>query len=399
MVLGTIHPLEGDGINPSFFEYLAKENKGLSSAEVWIPSTVIFEQGFAKAWYFSERVVRKEGDTKKKMVEVKKRTGKECDLEAIRVSFTRDAKHDADVCAMFVSLLPNSHDHADGSAVQFFDRKTLKEFLNPYVQKPKGLLQKFVRPKGYNNTVIQAVWSPTVLVTEARRNRYSLMDKHVDVFSRSSTFEGSSENSIHVVVAPVVVEYIRLQCEQVAAHFVSTEHLSISRMVLYFKVDHQNVLRLLYPASLRVQETSRRLQPTKSPDTAPLNLAVSIKGQKVTARSGKLQDPAAELSVRSPAFTRVLKDAEKQLDSIRKSAPQASDFNYLATNTVVGGWTPPPGSSYSVRHSPTRSGGGSPVRSPAKTSPPRTAPASTSRHRVTDPRRPGTAVAAAEIML
>eukprot|EP01062_Namystynia_karyoxenos_P007741 TRINITY_DN12718_c0_g1_i1.p1 TRINITY_DN12718_c0_g1~~TRINITY_DN12718_c0_g1_i1.p1 ORF type:complete len:1390 (+),score=379.30 TRINITY_DN12718_c0_g1_i1:77-4246(+) len=406
VLLGTIHPLEGDGINANFFDYLAKENKGLSSAEVWIPSTVIFEQGFAKAWYYSEKVVRKEGDSKRRVVEVKKRTGKECDLDVIKSHFIRDAKHEADLCGMFISHFSN--DTSEGSQVRFFDKRTLREFLNPYVEKPKGLLQKFVRPKGHNNTVIQAIWSPTVLVTEARRNRYSLMDKHVDVFSRSATFEGSSENCVHIVVAPVVIDYIRAQCEQVVQHFFSTEHLNITRMVLYFKVDHQNTLRLLYSASVRIAEGSRRIQAAQSTENVPLNLAVRLRGHKSTARGRGVPSPARELAIRSKAFGSFLNDMTARMSEVKRTAPQASDYNSLATSAVLGGWTPPHYALFAARRLPSPQSKRRPLtaappspsqsrsRSPREAQPARPRPQTQQSQRTAQPPAPAAAATQAD---
>eukprot|EP00755_Sulcionema_specki_P015900 Sspe_Gene.60627::Locus_33456_Transcript_1_1_Confidence_1.000_Length_3580::g.60627::m.60627 len=320
VILSTGHPVEGDGVNAVFFDQLAKENKGLASARVWIASTILFEQGFAKAWYHSEKVTRGEGSEKRRHVEVKKRVGKECNLEAIKETFLKDVKSDGEICAMFISSAPG-REATEATAVRFFDRKQLLYFLNAQVQKPKGLLQKFVKPKGQNNAVVQAVWSPTVLLTEARRNRFSLLDRHVSSFKRAATFEGSSEDCMQVVVAPVVIQQIKAQCANIVEHFASTEHLTIVRMVLYFKVDTSNTLRLLYSSSIRIEGS----KPHHRLDAIhPLNLAVRLTGDIDPGGNDVAYNLSSEANYRK--FRERMDRREKRLLA---TAPKAADFNDL----------------------------------------------------------------------
>ena len=285
VLLGTIHPLEGDGVCSCLFDQLSKENKRLMSAGVWIPSTVLFEQGFAKAWYYSERITRNENGKKKKYVEVKKRIGKDCNIESIRTAMTKDTR-EGEICATFLSVGPNRDltRPSEKSEVAYMDSAMLCEFLNGQVQKPKGLLQKFVRPKGQSNTVILTTWSPSFLVTEARRNRHSLYDRHVNIYKRATTFEGSSNTCMPVVVGPVVKNLVREASKALVDHFLSTDHLSIARMVLYFKVDHENILRLLFSSSIRIKEPKTHTRE----GTTPLNLCVALVAKAATESSSAL---------------------------------------------------------------------------------------------------------------
>ncbi|KAJ9439248.1 hypothetical protein DIPPA_30986 [Diplonema papillatum] len=281
MVIGTIHPLDGDGVSPVLFEHLAKENKRLSSARICIPSTVLFEQGFAKAWYYSEKVTRVENGKKQRIIEVKKRVGKECDLESIQATMLKDTKP-GDVCAVFLSVSPMKGNTVDSTMLTYLTTATIKQFLTSQVQKPKGLLQKFVSPEGNNNVVTLATWSPNLLVTEARRNRHSLGDRHVELSRRVATFETSSDLCTPVVVGRGVVNQIKAQCQNLVDHFFSTEHLAIARMVLYFKVDHANCLRLLFSSSIRIVEPKRE----KKAPMPPVNLSVNLIANRSTGGGG-----------------------------------------------------------------------------------------------------------------
>eukprot|EP00754_Rhynchopus_humris_P042827 Rhum_TRINITY_DN2786_c0_g1::Rhum_TRINITY_DN2786_c0_g1_i1::g.8304::m.8304 len=270
MVLGAVHALDGDGISALFFEQLAKENKGLSSCRGHIPATVMFEQGFAKALYYSERVTRiGESGAKTRHMEVKKRAGKDCDTESIRQVMLKGCG-DGEICAVFMSI--PAREAREGGTVTYLTPRTLNEFLQSQMQKPKGLLQKFVRPRSSTNAVILCTWSPTFMVTELRRNRYSLSDKHVDPSVRTMTFEADANDCVVSAVSLSVTSLLREQCAAIVSHFSSTDHLLIVRMALCFKLDDHANVRLLFSSSIRVVEPKHAIRDVST----PVNLNVRL---------------------------------------------------------------------------------------------------------------------------
>ena len=100
----------------------------------------------------------------------------------------------------------------------------------------QGILQRFVPPNGKQNLTIQAVWSPHVTLVEKRQNVYGLCDKRFAIFERVVTYEGPTHFSRQAFVAPHIEAQIKGICDRFTEHFYNTEHMNISRMVLYFKV-------------------------------------------------------------------------------------------------------------------------------------------------------------------
>ena len=341
MFVGTVHPLEGDGVSAALFDHLAKENKGLSSARVCIPSTALFEQGFAKAWYLSERVMRPgEGGNKKRYVEVKKRVGKDCVLDTIKQTMLRDCA-ESEICAVFLTI--SGRDVSEKGIVSYFTPPMLKAFLHSQMQKPKGLLQKFVKPRSLSNNVIVCTWSPNFMVTELLRNRHSLSDRHVNPTTRAVTFEADSTDCIVSSVSETVRALLQEQCLLIVQHFLSTDHLQIARMVLYFKVDCSNNLRLLFSSSVRVVEPKNGTLDI----TSPINLTVKLLSGRADGYYGPHNVVSAntrgDYTLRRHdhrSLSVMLKEGEKKSKSLLMNAVFADSLPCTDTNACKKGVTP-----------------------------------------------------------
>lgn len=343
--------LEGDTVNPNFFFMLAKENKKeLRSCVVQIPPTVLFEQGFAKAIFATESV--RNGTTG----EVKKKLGRDVDPEDVYELMTKGMP-DRSLCAVLVYAPPKS---SELTAVRFLDKEGVKDFIFHELEKPKSLLQRYVIPKGSNNTLIYATWSPLLMLVEGRRCVHSLTDAHVDANRRGITFEDPNSASVNVVVSKSVVDGVTAMCETVSQHFEKSERLALTRMSAYFKVDSNSKVHLLYSTSLRFDTNGVQSNPVC------LDLCVKIceeaKRTIVKTGSGILRghDPLEAMDM-------ALRDADMRIKDMRVTVPSIPDNTTLLLKGLRGHKTKPatPASSHG-KTPPAGFSGCSPPSSPAK---------------------------------
>jgi hypothetical protein len=309
-----MHPLESDGVSAQFFSLLSKENKkDMQSCRVRCPLTVLFEQGFAKAAFATETT--RPGEP---IGELKRKPGKEVDLTELFQQFTRNTI-DGDIVAVLLHAAPRT---PEMNLVRFMDRSDLRNFLFHEIEKPRSLLQKFVKPKGVSNTLVHAVWSPLMVLAEGRRNAHSLKDRHLPAAVRGTTFEAASADTTEVVVAQAVVREITQVCKTVAEHFEKTDRLVLNRLAAFFKVDEQNRLQLLFSTSIRVQDSAT------GRNNAPISLAVAI---KTPSKAGGAKPDASTRHAEEDAFLALTDGRE---GSFRMSIPSLPDTSSLLLQSV-----------------------------------------------------------------
>eukprot|EP01065_Artemidia_motanka_P049713 TRINITY_DN8313_c1_g1_i1.p1 TRINITY_DN8313_c1_g1~~TRINITY_DN8313_c1_g1_i1.p1 ORF type:complete len:536 (+),score=209.03 TRINITY_DN8313_c1_g1_i1:126-1733(+) len=253
------HPLEGDGLLTGFYNHMWKKNKEFKSCEdVRCPDTIVYDHNFPRGWYTYD----------KKNKELVKKQGKELDTSTIAAAFSRQADADVGIVASYMYSYEDPETSEAVTSVEFFNERGLHEFVNRKVKK-EGILQRFLVPKGTRNSVIQAVWSPRVTIVQRKTNVRSLKDKaetQRDPYSCAVTYEGPSHYSEDGTCAAKTTAKIKKICFNIVDHFYNTEHKHITRMVLYFKVDVDDEVWLLWCGSVRVSD---RAQPSKM----PLNLS------------------------------------------------------------------------------------------------------------------------------
>lgn len=311
------HQLEGDGLLPLLYDHLWKSDRTREHRlrEALIPDTVVFEHNFPRAWYTYDL----------KTMELVKRAGKLLDSQSIYKHFCLEERG-CDIVAQFyhrsVSVKVDHHSlaaqqrgrragspgrhrsgrsgSADGchhhhhgaqaassshgedkeeltTAVEFFTKETLFDFLHNRKVKPDGVLQKFLVPKGESssrhNFQIQAVWSPLVTLVYKRTNKHRLNDKTTSsVHERAATFDGLAHYSSESLVAEGTKSRIDELCKTIVKHFFVTEHKQITRLVLHFKIDDQDRIWVLWASSLRIG--SDKLNPSYL--RVPMQLAMRV---------------------------------------------------------------------------------------------------------------------------
>lgn len=260
------HPLEGDDVVTGLYNVLAKRNPKTMKAchGIRVPDTVVFEHNFPRGWYTTDM----------KANEVVRKQGKELDANTIEQGFTQDLSDSCPIAGSYLYTIETDADaEEDGlkTLVEVFNKETLGAFLARKT-KPEGILQKFILPKGYQNSVIQAVWSPRVCVVQRRTNKHRIFDRkraECDPFSSTVTYDGPTFLSEEGGVSGNVAVEVKELCGNIVQHFYYTEHKYITRMVLYFKADQRDRLWLLWCGSLRVSDRD-------TPSEMPVNLITNF---------------------------------------------------------------------------------------------------------------------------
>ena len=268
-----MHALDCDGVSMGLFHHLARETRKMESARIFIPQTVVFDQGFAAAWYFSTPLMA-----------VKRHTDKDINLNDIFKAMSSGVPPtcaDVDICAVFYSTehqqahfflldenVPTSTD------TTYMDKNTLKQFLFAPGEKPRGILQQFVYPKGLCVTSISAIWSRNVTMIEGIRNPYSMRDKTKTIGERGGTFE--LPNAQQISTTNSVTAAVRQLSTLIVQHLQQVEHVQVKGMILQFRVSENNRVVLLNCTSLRVQKTDS----IEKDDCLPLNMMHSFVGEK-----------------------------------------------------------------------------------------------------------------------
>ncbi|KAK7197795.1 hypothetical protein NESM_000732600 [Novymonas esmeraldas] len=289
------HPLEGDDVVTGLYNILAKRNPKTMKAcrGIRIPDTVVFEHNFPRGWYTTDM----------KANEVVRKQGKELDAKTIEQGFIQDLHDGCPIAATYLCTMEKVTEDGEtevSTLVEVFNRDTLGTFLARKA-KPEGILQKFILPKGYQNSVIKAVWSPRVCMVQRRTNKYRIFDRkraECDPFSTTVTYDGPTFLSEEGSVSGNIAVQVKELCGNIVQHFYYTEHKYITRMVLYFKADQRDRLWLLWCGSLRVSDRT-------TPSEMPVNLITNFAEPSLT---GTAFDEERLLRSADDAYMRLTND-------------------------------------------------------------------------------------------
>ena len=234
-----------DGFIEAFYHLLwAKNFNGEPCPEVLVPDTIIYKFRIPAYWYFTGADGRLRRKNKASIVNQK-----------IFKDFTAGARSDRDVVALHICETADSPDAPAETVIRYFDKVALKDFLFTQEKLDDGCLQKFVRPKGLSNTMIQAAWSPQMCLLERRVNVCPLLSGRAPLQERTATYEGSEHLSrITPVRGTLLADRIQHVCMELVSHIAATSYLhqKITRMLLNFKTDVEDNVWFLWCASVRV---------------------------------------------------------------------------------------------------------------------------------------------------
>jgi hypothetical protein len=229
--------LHGDGISDQFFHLLWSKDELNFGPTINIPDTIVFKYGQPLHWYFTGVDGKLKKKNKPNLVNVR-----------IEEAFTRRVLG-CDIVAYYIETDEQADDPADSTRIEYMDRKGLHDFLYNRFKEHSGILQRFIEPKGTQNSLVRAIWSPKVCLLERRVNLKQLQDVRFGLYERAVTYEGpeylSQAAPLRGSILPSSVQSI---CENTVSHIaeVSFQKQQICRMVLNLKVDAKDRIWLLW---------------------------------------------------------------------------------------------------------------------------------------------------------
>eukprot|EP00755_Sulcionema_specki_P008978 Sspe_Gene.42399::Locus_20583_Transcript_1_3_Confidence_0.429_Length_2537::g.42399::m.42399 len=238
-----------------FLERLAKKVR----LPVAFPETVVYEHHFPRGWYWFE--MAPPVDPKQALhlidqaacVEVaddEMRTingdvlrtvrSKECETAAILDSLKRGS---GCIVAQVVR-------RAEGGKldIEYLDNTGLQRFLMK--RSDHCLLSKFVAPKGKNNEVLLATWTPQRVLVERWRNNYEMGDSSKPLQTR-----GLTDNPVHcgeIFCPPTIRDLTSRIMQTLVREVEGHEKAKVVEFVAHFKLDTRSRLWLLWVPSLRL---------------------------------------------------------------------------------------------------------------------------------------------------
>lgn len=260
--------LDCDGVSGTFFDILWAKDELNFGPDVNVPDTIIFRSGQPSAWFFTAKNGKLKKKSRQNMV-----------LAKVEQSFM---KHSLgyDIIATFVTV--SDEKELSPSVVQFLDQKSFFDFLYDHSKTCSGILQRFIEPKGTKNETIRAIWSPKICLLERHENIYQLHDHRFGLYERCITYEGPEfYSSSSPIRGLVLAGQIQRVCEAIISHIseVTFGQITISRIVLNFKVDSRDKLWLLHTTSIRTIPIGS--------NTAPMSLTRDVHGSKTSLPTKK----------------------------------------------------------------------------------------------------------------
>jgi len=240
--------VDHDGFVESFYHLLWSKNFNGDPCEVLVPDVIIYKYRIPAYWYFTGGDGRLRRKNKSNIVNQK-----------IFKDFTAGARSDKDVVACHICehAVEGDTSAATGkeTVIRYFDRAGLKDFLFSQEKLNDGCLQKFVRPKGLFNSMIQAAWSPQMCLLERRVNLHPLLSGRAPLQERTATYEGSEPLSrITPVRGTLLADRVQQLCTEMVDHIASASTLKqkIKRMLINFKTDVHDNIWFLWCSSVRL---------------------------------------------------------------------------------------------------------------------------------------------------
>ncbi|KAL7452816.1 hypothetical protein ACHAWC_004535 [Mediolabrus comicus] len=263
--------LHGDGVSFSFFQLLwskEKEKKNESEVPMRIPDTVIFQFGVPNVWFFTS----KNGGPNRDQTKIMRKRKTNLTIAHIEEVFldkasSRGTVGDDDVVAYFIEQRQGNTEQDDASSfcnIEYFNPRTLHDFLQDGKANKNGILQRFIAPHGGRyNSQIRAVWTPKLCLQERRRTKQDLHDTRFALYERAITFDGPENYSVSVPLrGTVLAGRVQRICNEISNH-ISTVLMQedstmesksrVAKMVVNFKMDGNGRLWILWSDSVRLE--------------------------------------------------------------------------------------------------------------------------------------------------
>ncbi|KAL7542097.1 hypothetical protein ACHAWF_010727, partial [Thalassiosira exigua] len=195
--------------------------------------------------------------------------------------------------------------------IEYFNKTTLREFLQHGRNNKSGILQRFVKPHGggRHNSQIRAIWTPKLCILERRRTKQDLHDARFALYERAVTFDGPDVHSVSVPLRGTVLSgRVESICNEIVQHIADVaadssgsskgstlgdkksadDHAfhGVARMVVNFKVDGNGKIWILWSNSIRLNsepvDRTNLTEPDatysmEAPSSRPLNMETVVR--------------------------------------------------------------------------------------------------------------------------
>ena len=147
-------------------------------------------------------------------------------------------------------------DQIGSATVEYLDEVLLRDFLERRSTTFSGLLQKWVDPKGQNNSMIHAIRTPKTCKVTCLTNNKSMSDRKSTMYERAVTFDGADSFTRRDPVSSAIQSHIAHLCSSMAKHVqsVTNSGCEIQGCTSYFKVRHDGKVTYMWSSSLRVKD-------------------------------------------------------------------------------------------------------------------------------------------------
>ena len=237
------YPIEGDGVIDNLFYYLWMKDELDQGPKINIPDTIIFKYRQPAYWDFTASNGQVKRKSKYNLMNVR-----------IEETFTRD-RMGSDIVAYYLT----TDDKTGEVTIEYFDKPGFHNFLYNREKVNNGVVQRFIEPKGTNNSMIRAIWSPKVCLLERRVNCNKLQDtRRYGMYERAVTYEGPEVNSVTAPVrGSILPSSVQRLCSSLVNHVgeVSFQKHKIKRLAVNLKVDPNDKIWFLWCTSCRVEHT------------------------------------------------------------------------------------------------------------------------------------------------
>ena len=263
--------LEGDGVIENIYHFLwTKDTIFNTDPYIIIPQTILYKYQKPCYWYFTSVIdgkLKKKSSGKVNSTHIREVFSKNISKSGIIAYYIYKknkiiSKYECDrptfekrIKTLF-DKEPDEDPNKGNYIIEYFDLKKFDEFLNNKFSFEDGILQKFVDPKGDNNSTFRLTWSPKLCLFEKCTNIRKITDSKYDIYERAVTYDGEEfQTKTEPLKGSNLPDRIEKIGMSIANHVsnITLEKIKIVRMILNFKIDKKDRIIFLWCSSLRIE--------------------------------------------------------------------------------------------------------------------------------------------------
>ena len=263
--------LEGDGVIENIYHFLwTKDTIFNTDPYIIIPQTILYKYQKPCYWYFTSVIdgkLKKKSSGKVNSTHIREVFSKNISKSGIIAYYIYKknkiiSKYECDrptfekrIKTLF-DKEPDEDPNKGNYIIEYFDLKKFDEFLNNKFSFEDGILQKFVDPKGDNNSTFRLTWSPKLCLFEKCTNIRKITDSKYDMYERAVTYDGEEfQTKTEPLKGSNLPDRIEKIGMSIANHVsnITLEKIKIVRMILNFKIDKKDRIIFLWCSSLRIE--------------------------------------------------------------------------------------------------------------------------------------------------